>query len=773
MFRTWLCIVSVLVTLYYGVTSAQSNLDDEELLIAKASRSFERNEYDEALPLYSQIVSNYPHDPMYNYRLGVCMLKAGSDKAGAVRFLRTAAQSTHIPINAWMYLGMALHHAAKYEEAVAAFETFRDGAGKQPWREMEGDKWLGMSRSAIAAQAQPVAVQGHSIMETFQAPRSEFFKPYAAMTSYGKFLAMPEEYNRFIIKGRPESSWVFLGSDGKTMLFSGKGSKGSDFDIFIVRRKNSTQWTTPEEVTAINTPDDDAFPVISQDGKSIFFSSKGHGSTGGYDIFTSSFNPATLTWSVPVSMGSQVNSAGDDFGYVLSKDGKDAFFASDRESAPGQCQVFRARIRNNDEGVVHVTGTFVCTQALENSEARITIMRQSDRSLVGELRQAAAFSAYTMDIASGSRLIYKIDLPGFRISEQEVDFGPFEGGTVMEVIAVSRGKEGEDKAIISHMRPNAEEDNVTATIPQQLPVNGQLAEHKPDHTAKEEKSETAVQQQKPGEQVATNKLPQEQGQDKAGEVQAQNDGIQITRKHDSVTVEQHTPATASAAQGDPLISSEFPATPSISTNEGQSKRPVNGDKETEQQASGSTNEGTQLIDKSAQNASGAIQKQRSAEPVAEVLPVALHGPVSIEQVTTKHSSTGNEQEEPRTSGTDQVPVKKMKEQTVPETAAEFGDVTFRVQVGAYRDKTPDQLTKKFSPTGLKDLVYVKNDQGIWLVMTGSTKDYTEAVRLKESVKSKGVADAFIVAYSNGKRLPVNLVVMLEEEEEEEEEEEAE
>ena len=88
------------------------------------------------------------------------------------------------------------------------------------------------------------------------------------------------------------------------------------------------------------------------------------------------------------------------------------------------------------------------------------------------------------------------------------------------------------------------------------------------------------------------------------------------------------------------------------------------------------------------------------------------------------------------------------------------NLIFRVQLGAFKDRNADDLKKKYSELGLTDLIYVKNDDGLLLVMTGSEKSYDSALTLKAAMIEKGVVDAFIVAYADGSRLPLESVVQI-------------
>lgn len=123
-----------------------------------------------------------------------------------------------------------------------------------------------------------------------------------------------------------ETSAVFS-ADGKKIFFvsdrpGGKGGK----DIWVSNRINDSTWSEPENLgDVINTPKDEEFPFFHPDGKTLYFSSKGHNSTGGYDIFYSELKDNK--WQKPVPL-SQLNSKNDDLFFFLGADMKTAFYSS-------------------------------------------------------------------------------------------------------------------------------------------------------------------------------------------------------------------------------------------------------------------------------------------------------------------------------------------------------------------------------------------------------------------------------------------------------------
>lgn len=128
-----------------------------------------------------------------------------------------------------------------------------------------------------------------------------------------------------------------LSPDGNTLYFisnrpGGFGGK----DIWSTERKSNGNWSEPVNLgSTVNTKDDDESPFMMADGATLYFSSKGHNSIGGYDIFSTTLNDDGL-WSDPETLGTPVNTTGDDLYYITDNFGKCAFYSSDKAQAGKQ-----------------------------------------------------------------------------------------------------------------------------------------------------------------------------------------------------------------------------------------------------------------------------------------------------------------------------------------------------------------------------------------------------------------------------------------------------
>ena len=130
-----------------------------------------------------------------------------------------------------------------------------------------------------------------------------------------------------------------LSTDNKTLYFASDmpGTLGG-MDIFYSENTGSG-WSRPVNCgPAINTTQDEVFPYVRKDGK-LFFSSRGHITVGGLDIFSST--GANNTWTDPENLKAPMNSSKDDFGVYYFQDNLTGFLSSNRNGGKGADDIYR------------------------------------------------------------------------------------------------------------------------------------------------------------------------------------------------------------------------------------------------------------------------------------------------------------------------------------------------------------------------------------------------------------------------------------------------
>ena len=119
-----------------------------------------------------------------------------------------------------------------------------------------------------------------------------------------------------------------LSTDGKTMYFVSDMPGGfGGTDIYKTTLVDGA-WTTPENLgPVINTPGNEMFPYIHDDG-SLYFSSNAHNSMGGLDVFITYFTGEK--WAQPENLNYPINSSGDDFAFTINPETRLGFVSSSR-----------------------------------------------------------------------------------------------------------------------------------------------------------------------------------------------------------------------------------------------------------------------------------------------------------------------------------------------------------------------------------------------------------------------------------------------------------
>ena len=129
--------------------------------------------------------------------------------------------------------------------------------------------------------------------------------------------------------------------DGNSIFFTSdrKGGFGGS-DIYVMRKLPNDKWSEPQLLPKeVNTPYDEESPFVHPDGVTLLFSSKGHTTMGGYDVFYSIMNK-NGTFSEPVNLGYPINTPDDDVSYVMNMDGRRGYIATVKDDGYGDLDLY-------------------------------------------------------------------------------------------------------------------------------------------------------------------------------------------------------------------------------------------------------------------------------------------------------------------------------------------------------------------------------------------------------------------------------------------------
>ena len=145
--------------------------------------------------------------------------------------------------------------------------------------------------------------------------------------------------------GGPFAKAVFAPEDTKSIYFSARD--GESIRNIYKTELQDTLWTVPALLNEqMTSEENEIYPMLSPDGKELYFASKGLYGVGGYDLYVSEWEEDLNDWSIPLNMGFPFSSPADDFLFINTEDGNYTIFASNRECQADSVWVYVLEFEN-------------------------------------------------------------------------------------------------------------------------------------------------------------------------------------------------------------------------------------------------------------------------------------------------------------------------------------------------------------------------------------------------------------------------------------------
>ena len=131
--------------------------------------------------------------------------------------------------------------------------------------------------------------------------------------------------------------------DSTTLYFVSDHPKSSygGSDIYFMEKKENGRWGKPRNLgSIINSFQDEISVSLSDNDSVMFFSSKGHNSMGGYDVFRTE-KQENGSWSEPENLGYPINTPNNDVFYEEIEAGRTAYYATNREAGYGGMDIYK------------------------------------------------------------------------------------------------------------------------------------------------------------------------------------------------------------------------------------------------------------------------------------------------------------------------------------------------------------------------------------------------------------------------------------------------
>jgi outer membrane protein OmpA-like peptidoglycan-associated protein len=292
------------------------------------------------------------------------------------------------------------------------------------------------------------------ILSSAKKNRTDLYETYVENGQWQK----PRQLKKPVRSSYSESS-AYLSPNGLVLFFSSNRPGGyGGYDIYMVRRDERGNWRDIMNMGAgVNTSYDEHISYVSEDGYTIYFSSQGHNSMGGFDIFKSVYNPVTNTWGEAVNLEYPINSVSDETYFYPMPDGNIFYLSSSREGTLGGQDIFSVIKMRPERNIVStyednmlayhsprfmeyviepvvqmattnmvvVSGMVVDQQTQHPVSAQITIVNNKDGKTVAQFESSEETGRFTISVPSGTNYGLIATAAGYMFQSENIDV-PYE-----------------------------------------------------------------------------------------------------------------------------------------------------------------------------------------------------------------------------------------------------------------------------------------------------------------------------------------------------------
>ena len=234
-----------------------------------------------------------------------------------------------------------------------------------------------------------------------------------------------------------------MSSDGRTMILSleNHDSRGKN-DLYISFKKGESNWSQPKNMgSVINSAARETTPYLSEDNKTLFFSSSRRSSASGNDIFMCRRDGEGWDkWTQPQRLIEPINSDQDDSQPFFNSATGYLYFASRRD---GSSDIFRVKIAPAVPRFVTVKGRIVNPKTNKKVDARILSGAKNDKSYRNVY--VADDGTFRLSVPKGVDFSIMAEKPGY-IGKEEVlnyrkDYVYFKEKIIdLELVKIEEGK---------------------------------------------------------------------------------------------------------------------------------------------------------------------------------------------------------------------------------------------------------------------------------------------------------------------------------------------
>jgi outer membrane protein OmpA-like peptidoglycan-associated protein len=201
-------------------------------------------------------------------------------------------------------------------------------------------------------------------------------------------------------------------------------------DLYVSFLKSDGIWSLPKNIgKQINSAEEESTPFLAADDKTLYFASSGHPGFGSMDIYvTKRLDDSWQNWSVPINLGSEINSEFWESAYSTDAAGEYVYFVSTKNSVNKSADICRAKpaTETKPEPVVLLSGTVYNAKTKEPLGADIIYETLSDGKEIGLASSDSKTGLYKIVLPYRKKYGLWAKTKGFLSVNENIDLEMFD-----------------------------------------------------------------------------------------------------------------------------------------------------------------------------------------------------------------------------------------------------------------------------------------------------------------------------------------------------------
>jgi hypothetical protein len=430
--------------------------------LKKLNSLFWNGNYHEVILNYAELYNQDRNNQDINFKYGTCLLFESDSTTKlekAIGHLRFACAKEGSLAEYHFFLGRALHRFGDFEGALNQFTSYKIKKNKTSV-ELNAELYINYCNESLKLNELAQA----SFSKTGSIVPTQLGKSYSLnqIELTGKFFNSIE-FQTKLDKKKNYEPLIFKSEIASMRFFASYGEKDEENkDIYLVT--GSFDNKKIERLSSkINTNFDEDFPIFDEKTNYLYFSSLGHNSSGGYDIFRSKYDSLSQDFETPENLGKGISTPFDDYLFMYNPSNNRAFISSTKLSLKGGISIFQGAVNFIDNSLQLPVTVNIQFKNEDNNSMKlksIQVKNLANDSIVQILNPLAS-NNFEMKLGPGS-YSYIILLSGSQdVFEAKIDI-PDKQQTIIQTIEYSLNDRNTEIVAITNIIENINSEIVLA-----------------------------------------------------------------------------------------------------------------------------------------------------------------------------------------------------------------------------------------------------------------------------------------------------------------------